>query len=307
MRACETDADVVELEVAQRWLDHHGQAARTWLDAVPVLAARWAAEWDVSLCGPLAGGSVSSVFATEGGNGPSVLKLVAPWAGESVTEALALRAWDGIGAVRLQRTAANGQALLLERALPGTPATGLAPEQTAALLRELTRSPVPPGLSTLSDALRLRYARATENRHRLLSSSDLARARRAALDLALVATAESEETESSGGSFSLCHGDFLSKNILVSGERGLLAIDPNPFAGPIGFDAALWSLTEPPTASAFERGGRVAEALGLNASAVTQWIDALLAVEVCLAPLERAQASLELVHHRDLAWLSNQS
>jgi hypothetical protein len=42
LRVKHSDAEVVELLVAQRWLDCHGTQARAWLDQVPGIARWWA-------------------------------------------------------------------------------------------------------------------------------------------------------------------------------------------------------------------------------------------------------------------------
>jgi hypothetical protein len=103
---------VVEMLVAQRWLDCHGQQARAWLDQVPDIARWWAQRWHLVLDGPLQGGSVSVVFAVERQDGPAVLKLAAPWSRWSGYEAAALRAWGGHGAVRLVAAADDACSLV---------------------------------------------------------------------------------------------------------------------------------------------------------------------------------------------------
>jgi streptomycin 6-kinase len=60
------------------------------------------------------------------------------------------------------------------------------------------------------------------------STAQIWRARCAAIDLARTLR----------GSPIICHGDLSIKNILVSDNRGPLAIDPNPYAGYPAYDAA---------------------------------------------------------------------
>jgi streptomycin 6-kinase len=293
LRAKRSDAKVVAVRVAQRWLDHHGQRARAWLDQAPGVARWWAQRWNLTLGEPLAGGSVSVVFSVETGEGPAVLKLAAPWSRWSREEAAALRAWDGHGAVRLLAASDDGRALLLERVWPGTPAAGLTATDIATLLEKLSCPVVPPGMPALADAVRLRFDRAKENRHRLLSAAQISQARCAAVNLAGMVP----------GSPVICHGDLLSKNVLVSHDRGLLTIDPNPCAGHPAYDAAQWAVTETPVADAVERATALAAAIGIAADDVVRWICVLTTVEVCLAPPSRAKASLELIRRLGAQWL----
>jgi streptomycin 6-kinase len=127
----------------------------------------------------------------------------------------------------------------------------------------------------------------------LLSPAQLARACRVAAELA----------ETLQGSPVLCHGDLMSKNILVSHDRGLLAIDPNPCLGYPAYDAAQWAVTETPVADAPKRATAAAAALSLPAEDVLRWVRVLTAVEVCLASLARAHASLELALRLGAEWV----
>lgn len=293
LRAKRSDADVVGMRVAQRWLDHHGQQARAWLDQAPDVVRSWAQRWDLVVGAPLEGGSVSVVLSVQREDGPAVLKLAAPWSRWSREEAAALRAWGGHGAIRLLAASDDARALLLERVRPGPPASGMNAADLAALLGKLSRPAVPPGMPSFADALRLRFDRAEENRNGLLSAEQFSRARRHAVDFA----------ETSQGPPVMCHGDLLSKNVLVSDDRGLLAIDPNPCAGRLAYDAAQWAVTETPVAAAPERATAVAAALDIPADDVLRWVCMLTAVEVCLASLARAEASLALARCLDAEWL----
>lgn len=238
---------------------------------------------------------VSIVLSAQRADGPAVLKLAAPWSRWSREEAAALRAWDGHGAVRLLASSDDARVLLLERVCPGTSATDMTAADLAALLGELSRPAAPSGMPPLVDALRLRFDRAKENRHGLLSAAQLSRARRHSVDLGGTLRGPSV----------MCHGDLLSKNVLISDDRGLLAIDPNPCAGPQAYDAAQWAVTETPVADAPRRAAAVAAALGIPADDVLSWVRVLTAVEVCLAPLPRAEASLALARCLDVKWLRN--
>jgi len=279
--------------VAQRWLDCYGQQARAWLNEVPDIARSWAQRWNLVLKAPLEGGTVSVVYSVQRQDGPAVLKLAAPWSRWSRQEAAALRAWDGHGAIRLLAASDDARALLLERVWPGSAASSVTAAELAAVLTTLSRPAVPSEMPALADAVQLRFDRAQENRHGLLSDGQIWRARCAAVDLA-GAWHESPV---------LCHGDLSSKNILVSRDRGLLAIDPNPCAGHPAYDAAQWVVTQPPVAQAPQRASAVAAALGIPVGYVLRWVGVLAAVEICLASRERAQASHELARRLSASWL----
>ncbi|MDQ4103691.1 MAG: aminoglycoside phosphotransferase family protein [Actinomycetota bacterium] len=292
LRVKRSDVKGVGTPVAQRWLDCHGQEARAWLDHLPDLARWWAQRWDLVVGEPLAGGSVSVVYSVECKDGPAVLKLAAPWSRWSRGEAAALQTWDGHGAIRLLAASDDAGALLLERAWPGRPANDMTAAEFAALLSKLTRPAVPSEMPSLVDAVHLRFDRAEENRHGLLSPEQILRARYAAVGLA----------ETQQGSSILCHGDLSSKNVLVSHNRGLLAIDPNPCAGHPAYDAAQWAVTQTPVAQTPQRATAAAAALGISADDVLRWVCVLTAVEACLASLNRAQASLELARRYRAEW-----
>lgn len=99
---------------AQRVL---GPAWAAWLDRLPALAAQVAAEWELTLEGPLWHGYCSLVAPVTTRRGrPAVLKLHSDAdAEESDHEHLALQRWQGRGAVRLLRADPARRALLLER------------------------------------------------------------------------------------------------------------------------------------------------------------------------------------------------
>jgi streptomycin 6-kinase len=288
-----SDDGVIGAPLAQRWIDCHGQQARTWLERIPAITDSWAQRWQLTLGKPLDGGSVSVVYAVQGRDGPAVLKLAAPWSRWSQQEAAALRAWDGHGAARLLAASDDASALLLERVWPGKPAQGMTAAELAGVLAKLSRAAVPSGIPSLVDAVHLRFDRAEENRNRLLSPAQIRLARRVAIDLAAAHR----------GSEITCHGDLSIKNILVSSDRGLLLIDPNPCVGHPAYDAAQWAVTQIPVAEAPQRAAAAATALGIPSDDVGRWVCVLAAVEVCLASQPRAQASLELARRLNAEWL----
>lgn len=142
---------------------------------------------------------------------------------ESVREADALRFWDGRGAVRLL-AAAGHNVLLLERIVPGTPLEPGDLATAAGVLRALHRAP-PAGHP-------FRALAAEAERWRAAIPAKWP-SERALVDRALGLIAELGPTQ---GEAVVLHQDLHAGNVLLSAERGWLAIDPKPLAGEREFD-----------------------------------------------------------------------
>src|SRR5688572_24368837 len=88
----------------------------SWVARLPRLADDLLEEWDLRPDGLSMHGYCSLVLPVETGAGEqAVLKLSFDGDDESEHEALALRHWDGRGAVRMLRADPGRRALLLER------------------------------------------------------------------------------------------------------------------------------------------------------------------------------------------------
>ena len=109
------------IEVPERlgwWRDRAGGAA--WLESLPRLADECAERWSLRLGEPFGQGNVSLALPARLSDGSrAVLKLNFPEE-ESEHEADALAHWHGDGAVRLLEVDRQRNALLVERADPGT-------------------------------------------------------------------------------------------------------------------------------------------------------------------------------------------
>lgn len=216
------------------WRGVPGGAA--WLERLPRLATECAQQWELRLGPALEGGNVSLVLAAERSDGrPAVLKLQFPDR-ESEHEALALRHWQGIGAVRLLEHDPAPCALLLERCLPGTRLWEFEDEKeanriAAGVLRRLWRPPPPdhPFRLLADEALRWadEFPRAWEFLGRPFERELVERAVAAAREL--VATQ---------GELVVVHQDFHGGNVLRARREPWLAIDPKPLVGERAFDAA---------------------------------------------------------------------
>jgi streptomycin 6-kinase len=99
-------------EFAARTVAREGAAGREWIAALPGRVAALCAGWGLAVDGPTMHGGLSLVVPVRRGDELCVLKIA--WV-DVETEAIALRAWDGRGAVRLLEAAPAEHALLLER------------------------------------------------------------------------------------------------------------------------------------------------------------------------------------------------
>jgi streptomycin 6-kinase len=193
--------------------------------------------WDVQIGSPFPLSSRYVAPAVQGGATPCVVKLAAPGDAELAREADVLAHLDGDGAVRLLARDDELGALLLERAVPGTPLTDelaaaggdeTATARAAEVLRRLWREP-PPGLALrrVADlASGFDWYRRTCGTDGPLPASLVERAAGVFQDL--VATSPADV---------LLHGDLHHGNVLRS-ARGWLAIDPKGHQGDPAADCA---------------------------------------------------------------------
>ena len=199
-----------------------------WLARLPTLLQECAERWSLELEEPFAYAFASLAVPA----GDVVLKVQFPGR-ESEHEAEALRVWDGDGAVRLLDHDPERNALLLERARPGTPlaVVGLegALEVFADLLPRLWKPagapfrPLAEEAAWWIDDLPHRWEEAGRPFERAL------------LDAALVALRELSATQ---GEQVLVHQDLHALNVLAAEREPWLAIDPKPLAGEREFGIA---------------------------------------------------------------------
>lgn len=218
---------------------HHkyfGRAGDAWIAAAPAMAERYLELWNCTPDGPHASGAVAWVLPvrTESGE-PAALKLQ-PVDDETVGEPLALRTWDGAGAVRLLRSDPQTGTMLLERGdsnrtLDHEPDDLVALQTLSELLARLTAIPAPAGLRRLSEITEDLIQRADAVLDRI-SRDDHRR-------LITDCTAAVQEVRGEAGD-RLLHWDLHYQNVLAalpgSGREPWLAIDPKPLAGDPCFD-----------------------------------------------------------------------
>lgn len=203
--------------------------------ALPDLATSFLSRWGLRLDGPAMHGMcalVLPVVRTADGT-PAVLKLQI-LDDESEGEPVALRVWDGDGAVRLLAHDGETGTMLLERLDPARmlshePDTRKAVLVIARLLAHLTTAPAPPAVRRLSDIATDMLDRTPPVLARIPDTSD----RRLIADCA----AALREVVSEPGD-RLLHWDLHFDNVLGADRAPWLAIDPKPLAGDPAFE--LW-------------------------------------------------------------------
>lgn len=213
-----------------------GPTWEPWLDTLPRLVRDLLEEWTLTPDGASMHGNTALVMPVlTAAEERAVLKVGWPHP-EAEHEALALQRWAGRGAVRLLRADPKRWALLLERLEPVDLSDRWdveACEIVAGLYADLHR-PAPPQLPLLSAyaADLARRLAGVPNQmpipHRLVDQ-----ARALARDLAT----------DPGTDGQLVHTDLHFTNVMLSGDRGWVAIDPKPISGEPAYELApmLWN------------------------------------------------------------------
>ncbi|MFF8906452.1 aminoglycoside phosphotransferase family protein [Streptomyces olivaceoviridis] len=221
-------------ELAQAQETYNGAAGRAFIAALPDLAAEFLRRWRLTLDGPSMNGVSALVLPVVRADGlRAVLKLQLTDK-ESVGEPVALRVWDGDGAVRLLDHDPATGTMLLERLDESRMLAGLGDTREAVLvmarlLAHLTSFPAPPGLRRLGDIAEAMLERTPWALERVPDPG----ARRIVADCA---AAVREVVHEPGDR--LLHWDLHDENVLAADRADWLAIDPKPLAGDPGFE--LW-------------------------------------------------------------------
>jgi streptomycin 6-kinase len=250
-----------------------GERLAAWRTGLDARIARIAAAWGVVPGPVLAETPVSRLLAVRGDR---VLKLAPPGQGVEA-EIAALRAMQGRGAVALLRADAPEGALLLARALPGTPLLDLARQDDDAATRTaaglIAALPCPPPPDALF-ATAAGWSRALATGAGALPAPMLDRA--AGVMRALAGEAAPPM---------LLHGDLHHGNILRDGE-GWVAVDPKGLLGERAAEAACL-LRNPADAALLARAPRraaiIAETAGLDRARVLAWGYAGAVMAACWA------------------------
>lgn len=244
------------------WLNATDEG-RQWLRDLPGAVDESAAHWRLELEEPFSYAFTSIAIPGRTPEGIDVVLKVMHIDRENEREALALRLWDGEGAIRLIDEFPARHALLLERCIPGTPLSEAGPEVALdvliGLLPRLWKPATSPPFRTLSEEAAHWEARLVA-RPRDLSVE-------AALDIlrALPAT-QGEQV--------LLHQDLHGWNVLATQREPWLVIDPKPLVGEREFGLApIIRSTElgDGRPAMLRRLDRLTEELGLDRERACLW------------------------------------
>lgn len=254
-------------ELAETQERYNGAAGKAFIAALPDLAAEFLDRWGLRLDGPSMNGVSALVLPVVRADGVRAVLKLQLLDEESEGEPVALRAWDGDGAVRLLDHDPDTGTMLLERLDERRMPAHLADTREAVLviarlLAHLTSFPAPPGLRRLGDIT----ARMLERTPRALDRIPDPEARRIVADCA----AAVREVAGEPGD-RLLHWDLHDENVLAAERADWLAIDPKPLAGDPGFE--LW----PALDNRFEaaevrwRFDAMTDVLGLDRARARAW------------------------------------
>lgn len=273
-----------------------GRAGQAWLDRLPRLVDELAEAWDLEVGPPLLpGGQISWVAPVRrrADGGDAVLKVQLPHP-ESAPEPLALRAWNGRGAVRLHDHDPDRGGLLLERCVPGhdllsEEASDRTVEVGASIAARLHATPPPADVPSLASVLD-GWADELEGRLAEWPVPDPGLGR-LALDVFRTMPRACPHPV-------LLHGDLNPTNVLAARREPWLAIDPKPMLGDPAYDGARL-VTQPdpnhtsdPAGTVRRRLRTMADGLGVATDALGRW---------CLADVVEQAASARATHDEELA------
>ncbi|MFK8911874.1 aminoglycoside phosphotransferase family protein [Streptomyces sp. YS-3] len=264
------------------------EADRAFLAALPGRAEEFLSRWGLRLgAGPPMYGMCALVLPVTAADGtPAVLKLQPPDE-ETEGEPVALRVWDGAGAVRLLRHDAGTGTMLLERLDSARPLSAVADSREAVrviagLLSRLTSVPAPPGMRRLADSA----ARMLERTPRVVRALRDRAERRLLADCA----AAVREVAAEPGD-RLLHWDLHYDNVLAAGREPWLAIDPKPLAGDPGFELLPALVNRFDAAEVRWRFDALTDVLGLDRSRARAWTLGRV-LQNCLWDIEEGEDTL---------------
>jgi streptomycin 6-kinase len=264
----------VPAELVTARIRYFGDEGRAWIDALPALAASYLDRWGLTIDGTPGSGVTALVLPVVRRDGtPAALKLQQPDPAHP-GEALALRTWDGAGAIRLFDEDPVTWTLLLERADGARDLSAVPIDEAvrvaADVLVRLNAVPAPPGITPLREVAAAMLADAPAAAAALSDPDDAACVRRCAAALAEVADDAGDR---------LLHWDLHYENVLAADREPWLAIDPKPLAGDPAFELlpALhnrWAeaqATGDPAKAVRRRFDQMVEVLGLDGDRAVAW------------------------------------
>ncbi|MEV6835226.1 aminoglycoside phosphotransferase family protein [Streptomyces sp. NPDC051133] len=245
----------------------NGAAGRAFIAGLPDLAATFLDRWRLRLDGPPMNGVSALALPVVRADGTRAALKLQLRDEESKGEPLALRTWNGDGAVRLLDHDPATGTMLLERLHSSRMLTDIADTREAVLtvarlLARLTSFPAPPGLRRLGDIAGAMLERAPWALKRIPDPAT----RRTVADCAAAVREVADEPGDR-----LLHWDLHFENVLAADRADWLAIDPEPLAGDPGFE--LWPALDNrfEAAEVRRRFDVMTEVLGLDRERARAW------------------------------------
>lgn len=211
-----------------------GEPGRAFIAGLPARVREFVDRWDLTVDGDPMHGMAALVLPVVRADGTPAAVKFQLLDEETEGEPVALRTWDGDGAVRLLDHDADTGTMLLERLDSGRMLSTMADTRKAVLvlaelLARLTATPAPAGMRTLAA---IAAEMVEELPGALKSITDPG-------ERALVERCGGAVREVMGEAGDrMLHWDLHFENVLASDREPWLAIDPKPLAGDPGFD--LW-------------------------------------------------------------------
>ncbi|MEU6392834.1 aminoglycoside phosphotransferase family protein [Streptomyces sp. NPDC046939] len=222
--------------LVQSQAEYAGEAGRAFIAALPALVEEFVERWGLRLDGAPMHGVAALVLPVvrRADSVPAVVKFQL-LDEETEGEPVALRVWDGDGAVRLLDHDARTGTMLLERLDAGRMLSSVEDSRKgvlviAELLARLTAGPAPEGMRRLDDIAARMLAGVPRALERIADPG------RRAVVASCAAAVREVAAEPAGDR--LLHWDLHFENVLASEREPWVAIDPKPLAGDPGFD--LW-------------------------------------------------------------------
>lgn len=275
-----------------------GVEGSDWVRDLPQLVAECADAWSLKPVGQVLHGMAAVVVECEHDGERVFLKVSWPHP-EAAHEHLALRAWDGDGAVRLVAADPSRWAMLLEALDPQKPLASVDVDQSSqvigSLLRHLDR-PALPQLVRLSDECE-RWA------ERMRREGPAVLPRRMADRAAALFT---ELGSADGVDARLVHADLHDENVLAGERAPWLAIDPKPVAGTPEHALAplTWNRLEEATAASSTRSHLrrrieiACDAGGFDVNLAMAWTYARCALNAVWEAERPADADADWISHQ---------
>ncbi|SNX62117.1 streptomycin 6-kinase [Streptomyces sp. TLI_55] len=245
----------------------NGAAGRAFIAGLPEQTERFLTEWGLRPDGTAMHGVSALVLPVLRADGTGAVLKLQLLDEESAGEPVALRFWDGDGAVRLLDHDEATGTMLLERLDPArmlshVPDTREAVLVIARLLAHLTAFPAPAGMRRLGDIARAMLERTPRALERIADEE----ARALVADCAATVR---EVVDEPGDR--LLHWDLHYDNVLGADRADWLAIDPKPLAGDPGFDLlpAIDNRFEP--GEVRRRFDTMTDVLGLDRARARAW------------------------------------